>query len=63
MDVWWAMSESVLEKVKEIDRKIDELFDFLEDVFLTYEEYLLVKDTDKIVKEKKFDKLVPLDDV
>jgi len=46
------MSESVLEKVKEIDRKIDELFDFLEDVFLTYEEYLLVKDTDKIVKEK-----------
>ncbi|MHA1721492.1 MAG: hypothetical protein ACTSXW_00260 [Candidatus Baldrarchaeia archaeon] len=57
------MSGSVLEKVKEIDRKIDELFDFLEDVFLTYEEYLLVKDTDKIVKEKKFDKLVPLDDV
>ncbi|MHA1581274.1 MAG: hypothetical protein ACTSYM_02035 [Candidatus Baldrarchaeia archaeon] len=55
------MSESVLEKVKEIDRKIDELFDFLEDVFLTYEEYLLAKDADKKVKEKSFDKLVPLD--
>ena len=55
------LGETLLEKVEEIGRKIDELRDFLEDVFLTTEECMLVKETDEIVKNKRFSELKSLD--
>ena len=57
------MTESVLERVKKIDRKLDELKTFLEDVFLTPEESVLLKDADRVVKRKKFGELTALDEV
>lgn len=57
------MEEDILEAVKRVSEKLDELKEFLEDVFLTPEEYLLVKETDKLVREKRLDELVNLDDV
>ncbi|MEM2780970.1 MAG: hypothetical protein QW791_08950 [Candidatus Bathyarchaeia archaeon] len=57
------MGETVLEKVEEIGRKLDELRDFLEDVFLTAEEYVLLKEVDEIVREKRFNELKSLDEV
>lgn len=57
------MSESILGKVEEIGKKIDELKSFLEDVFLTAEEYLLLREADEIVKNKRFSELKPLDEV
>ncbi|MGB9777942.1 MAG: hypothetical protein ACPLW8_00930 [Candidatus Bathyarchaeales archaeon] len=57
------MDETVLEKVEEIGRKLDELKDFLEDVFLTTEECMLLKETDEIVKNKRFNELKPLNEV
>jgi len=57
------MTSSVLNKVKEIDRKIDELREFLEDVFLTPEEYRLLREVDSTIKEKKLSELTPLDEV
>lgn len=58
-----SLTESVLERVKKIDRKLDELKTFLEDVFLTPEESVLLKDVDRLVKGKKFGELTALDDV
>jgi len=55
------LGETVLEKVEEIGRKLDELRDFLEDIFLTTEEYM--KEADEIVKNKRFDELKSLDEV
>ncbi|MEM3489176.1 MAG: hypothetical protein QW702_01975 [Candidatus Bathyarchaeia archaeon] len=57
------MGEAVLEKIEEIGKKIDELKGFLEDIFLTTEEYLLLKEIDKIVKDKRFSELKPLDEI
>ena len=57
------MEENVLEKVEEIDRKLEELKEFLEDVFLTSEEYALLKETDEIVKNKRFNELKPLNGI
>ena len=57
------MKETVLVKVEEIGRKLDELRDFLEDVFLTKEERLLLKETDEIVKDRRFSELKPLNEV
>ena len=57
------LSETVLEKVEEIGRKLDELRDFLEDVFLTTEECMLLKETDEIVKNKCFDELKSLNEI
>jgi hypothetical protein len=57
------LTESVLERVKKIDRKLDELKTFLEDVFLTPEESILLEDADRLVKRKKFGELMALDDV
>ncbi len=57
------MSESILGKVEEIGKKIDELKSFLEDVFLTAEEYLLLREADEIVKNKRFSELKSLDEV
>ena len=59
----WFLEETVLEKVKEIGKKLDELRDFLEDVFLTKEEYILLKETDEIVRNKRFSELKSLDEV
>jgi hypothetical protein len=58
-----SLTESVLERVKKIDRKLDELKTFLEGVFLTPEESVLLKDADRLVKRKKFGELTALDDV
>jgi hypothetical protein len=58
-----SLTESVLERVKKIDKKLDELRTFLEDVFLTPEESILLKDVDRLVKRKKFEELTALDDV
>ncbi|MEM2178710.1 MAG: hypothetical protein QW272_07845 [Candidatus Methanomethylicaceae archaeon] len=57
------LNETVLEKVEEISRKLDELKDFLEDVFLTTEEYMLLKEIDQIVANKRFNELKTLDEV
>ena len=58
-----SLTESVLERVKKIDKKLDELKTFLEDVFLTPEESVLLKDADRLVKGKRFKELTALDDV
>jgi len=52
-----------MEKVEEIGRKLDELRDFLEDVFLTTEEFMLLKEVDEIVKNKRFSELKSLNEV
>jgi hypothetical protein len=57
------LGETVLEKVEEIGKKLDELRDFLEDVFLTTEECILLKETDEIVKNKRFSELKSLNEV
>jgi hypothetical protein len=57
------LSEAVLGKIEEIRRKLDELRDFLEDVFLTTEECILLKETDEIVKSKRFSELKSLNEV
>ena len=57
------MEEAVLRKVEEIDRKLDEIRDFLEDIFLTPDEFMLLKETDEIVKGKRFSELRSLDEV
>ena len=57
------LGETVLEKVEEIGRKLDELRGFLEDVFLTAEEVVLLKEVDEIVEKKRFNELKPLDEV
>ncbi|MCD6479276.1 hypothetical protein DRO24_01185 [Candidatus Bathyarchaeota archaeon] len=55
--------ESLLEAVKEIGRKIDELRELLEDVLLSAEEYLMIKEIDEIVEKKRLDELVSLDEL
>jgi len=57
------LGETVLKKVEEIGKKLDELRDFLEYVFLTTEEYTLLKETDEIVKSKRFSELKSLNEV
>jgi hypothetical protein len=56
-------TETLIEKVEEIGRKVDELRDFLEDVFLTTEECILLKEVDDIVKNKRFSELKSLNEV
>ncbi len=58
-----AVTDSALDKMDRIDRKLDELKCFLEDVFITPEEAELLKDADRAVKQKKFGELTPLDEV
>ena len=57
-----AMERSILEAVREVGRKIDELRELLEDVLLSPEEYMMIKEVDEIVREKKLDELMSLDD-
>ncbi|MCR6623601.1 MAG: hypothetical protein NDF58_03470 [archaeon YNP-LCB-024-027] len=57
------MSEAVLVKIEEIGRKLDELMYFLEDVLLTVEEYMLLKETDEIVRNKRFCELRSINEV
>ncbi|RLI17973.1 hypothetical protein DRO49_02905 [Candidatus Bathyarchaeota archaeon] len=57
-----AMERSILEAVREVGRKIDELRELLEDVLLSPEEYMMIKEVDEIVEEKKLDELMSLDD-
>jgi phage/plasmid-associated DNA primase len=57
------LSKAVLDKVREIDRKLDELREFLEDVFVTPEEHALLKEADNLVKSKSFNELTPIDEV
>ena len=57
------LEEAVLGKIEEIGRKLDELREFLEDVFLTVEEYKLLKETDEIVRGKRFSELKSINEV
>jgi hypothetical protein len=57
------LEEAVLGKIEEIGRKLDELREFLEDVFLTVEEYKLLKETDEIVRNKRFSELKSINEV
>jgi hypothetical protein len=57
------LDETVLEKVKEIGKKLDELREFLEDFSLTTEEYVLLEETDEIVRNKRFSELKSLNEV
>jgi len=57
------LEEAVLGKIEEIGRKLDELREFLEDVFLTIEEYMLLKETDEIVRNKRFSELKSINGV
>lgn len=57
------MGEAVSALIEEISRKIDELKDFLEDIFLTTEEYLLLKEVDEVVRDKRFSELKSLDEI
>jgi len=57
------LGEPVLEKIEEIAKKLDELREFLEDVFLTAKEHALIKETDEIVKNKRFNELKALDEI
>ena len=57
------LSKAVLDKVREIGRKLGELRDFLEDVFVTPEEHALLRETDNLVKSKSFNELTPIDEV
>ncbi len=57
------LEEIVLGKIEEIGRKLDELREFLEDVFLTIEEYMLLKETDEIVKNKRFSELKSINEI
>ena len=50
-------------KIEEIGRKLDELMYFLEDVLLTVEEYMLLKETDEIVRNKRFCELRSINEV
>jgi hypothetical protein len=43
------MSETAL---KDVDRKLDEIKEFLQDVFITSEEYSLIKETDGLIRKK-----------
>jgi len=57
------LGEAVSALIEEISRKIDELKDFLEDIFLTTEEYLLLKEVDEVVRDKRFSELKSLDEI
>ncbi|GBC70018.1 hypothetical protein HRbin01_01725 [archaeon HR01] len=54
------MSDEIL---KALSAKVDELKEFLEDVFLNTEEYLMVREVDKLVAERRFNELVSLDEL
>ncbi len=54
----------ILEKMNELDKRLEKLIELFNDVFLTHEEYLLIKEADEIVKQKKIEKeTIPLDEV
>lgn len=57
------MGENVLGLVKRVDKKVDEIRELLKDIFLTPSEYSLVREVDCIVKEKRLEELIPLDDI
>jgi len=57
------MSETVLKKIKDVDRKLDEIKGFLQDVLITSEVYSLIEETDGLIRQKKFDEFVILDDL
>ena len=57
------MGENVLDLVKRVDRKVDEIWELLRDLFLTPSEYSLVREVDRIVKEKRLVELIPIDDL
>jgi hypothetical protein len=57
------MGENVLDLVKTVDRKVDEIRELLRDIFLTPSEYSLTREVDRIVKEKRLEEFIPLDDI
>ena len=57
------LSQAVLKKIESIDRKLDELTEFLGDVFLTSEEHALLREVDEAVKKKDFKEFVSIDEL
>jgi uncharacterized protein YpiB (UPF0302 family) len=57
------LSQAVLKKIESIDRKLDELTEFLSDVFLTPEEHALLREVDEAVKKKDFKEFVSIDEL
>ena len=53
----------VLDLMKTVDRKVDEIRELLRDIFLTPSEYSLTREVDRIVKEKRLEEFIPLDDI
>ena len=51
-----------MRKVEEVGRKLDEIRELLEDVFLTLDESVLLKGADEFVKNKRFSELKSLDE-
>jgi hypothetical protein len=57
------LSQAVLKKIESIDRKLDELSEFLSDVFLTSEEHAHLREVDEAVKKKNFKEFVSIDEL
>jgi hypothetical protein len=57
------LSQALLKKIESIDRKLDELSEFLSDVFLTSEEHALLGEVDESVKRKNFKEFVCIDEL
>jgi hypothetical protein len=57
------MADEILGAVNELRGKVEAFREFLEDVFLTAGEYLMVREVDKVVAEKRYGELAPLDEL
>jgi len=57
------LSEAILKKIDGIDKKLNELSEFLNDVFITPEEHALLRETDEVVKKKNLKRLVSIDEL
>jgi hypothetical protein len=57
------MADEILGAVNELRGKVEAFREFLEDVCLTAGEYLMVREVDKVVAEKRYGELAPLDEL
>ena len=55
------LSQAVLKKIESIDKKLDELSEFLSDMFLTSEEHSLLREVDEAAK-KNFKEFASIDE-
>jgi len=52
-----------IKKIKDVDRKLDDIKGLLQDVFITSKEHSLIKETDSAMGRKEFNEFVDLDDL